>query len=387
MKRKIALIGVIVSIAFSSILATNVSAQDMKNIEKEDGNIGQEYIKNNVEKVLTLDDAIKYAIENSMEIKNSDLEIRVKELQRREARSNERKYADASISLGTVEGFQLDANMLSKSAEFALEEEKIRAEYTKENLKYNVTNAYYACIKAIEAEKIAESTLENLARNLEIVEKKYDLGVVSKSDFLMAEIGVNEGKANLENAKVQKQAAIRALNMLLNFPLDTNLELISDFELKEFETDLEKDIEDSYKKRFDMIQMNNNYQLVKLDYETNAIVYPENTYNYKYKKNNLAKMENILNNIESSVELDIRGKYDAMINAKNQIKLAESNVEKAKEGVRLINISYDVDMSTTQEVRETTVQLHNAELAYLNAVYNYNLSILDYKKAINLGNV
>lgn len=336
-------------------------------------------------KSLSLEEAIEEGIKNSVRIKISDLDIEVKKTELQEARGLERQYEEAGISLGTVEGFQLEANMLSKSAKFALEEERLKKEYIKEDIKHNVMLAYYGALQATDYVDITKNSLKNIQRNKDIIDKKFELGLVSKSDVLMTEIALNEANINMEKAKEDMQKALRALNMVLNYPLDTELELTSDFKQETFAADLDEDIEKAYKTRFDMIQIQHNYELVELDFITTAYRYTPNTYKYRYKNCNLLKMKNILKNSKQNVEFDIRNKYDAINSAYRQIKLAEANVEKAEEGLRIVEQTYDVGMATVQDIKETIIHLYGAELALSGAISNYNLAILEYNKAVQLG--
>ncbi|MCT4545212.1 MAG: hypothetical protein N4A63_16900 [Vallitalea sp.] len=43
-------------------------------------------------------------------------------------------------------------------------------------------------------------------------------------------------------------------------------------------------MEKAYRDRFDMININHDYKLIKLNFETNAIEYPKNTYVHKTKE-------------------------------------------------------------------------------------------------------
>ena len=345
-------------------------------------NISTEGIKS-----LSLEKAIEEGIKNSSQLKINDLEIEAKKVELSEARYQEKKYKKSDFSIGTVEGFQLDANMLSKKAEFALEEEKLKKDYIIEDIKYNVTRAYYGVLQSEDYLKVTNSNLENIQRNRDIIKKKFDLGTVSKSDLLMADIALNEGKTNAEKAKEDLERTTRALNMVLNYPLDTKLKLTSNFKEETFTANLDEDIEKSYTSRFDMIQLQHNYELVKLDFKTNAIVYTPNTFKYKYKETSVAKMEKLLHDSKINIEFDIKEKYDTIKSAEKQIELSKANVEKAKEGLRLRELSYNVGMGTMLEVKEAIVQLYNAELAVSKAISTYNLAVLEYNKAINLGTI
>lgn len=358
-------------------------------------------------KSLSLEEAIEEGIKNSIQLKINDLDIGVKKMELSQARQTEREYEDfmtfldtmesgmasqierelreTGVPLGTVEGFQLEANMLSKSAKFALEEEELKKEYIKKDIEYNVTFVYYGVLQAIDYVGITKNSLENIQKNKDIIDKKFELGLVSKSDVLMTEIALNEANINMEKAKEDMQKALRALNMILNYPLDTELELTSDFKQETFVSDLSEDIEKAYETRFDMIQIQHNYELVELDFITTAYRYTPNTYKYKYKNSNLLKMEDILKSSKQNIEFDIRNKYDAINSAYRQIKLAEANVAKAEEGLRIVEQTYDVGMATIQDVKETITHLYGAELALSGAISNYNLAILEYNKAVQLG--
>ncbi len=339
---------------------------------------------------LSLDQAVEIGINNSTDIKTTDLDIEIKEIELDKAKHNEKRYENAKdygFSLGTVEGFQLDSNMLSKSAEYALEEEKIKKDYKVEDIKYNVTRAYYGAIQSRDSLNVTNHNLKNIQRNRDEVNNKLELGIASKSDLLMADIDLDEAKSNVEKAKTDFQKALRNLNMMLNYPLDTEFELTSNFKEEDFDTDLDIDLEKAYKQRFDMINMNHNYEIVKLDFETNSIKYPENTYTYKTKERNVAKIEVLLSDNKENVEFDIKGKYDDVINGKKQIDLAKANVERSKEGLRLSELSYSSGMCTTLDVKQSTNQLYNVQLGLSSAISSYNLAILDYKKAITIGEI
>ncbi|MCT4507686.1 MAG: TolC family protein [Tepidibacter sp.] len=341
----------------------------------------------NKTKKLSLEQAINEAIKNSTELKVSDLEIEIKEIEFDKAKRSEKKHENSDVSLGTVQSFQLDSNMYSKSAQNALDEEKIKKDYKIEDLKYKTTQAYYGALQAKDYYDVTNNNLTNTQKSRDNVKKKHDLGVASKSDLYMADIALNEAKSNLEKAKTDLQSAYRALNMILNYNLDTKIELTSKFDEKNFKVDLEKDILTAYEKRFDMIQMNNQYEIVKLDFESNSIKYPSNTYVYKTKERNVAKVENLMLNSKQMVEFDIKLKYDKVNNSKRQIELAKSQVDKANEVFRLKKLSYDAGMSTLLEVQEAANQSYSANIALSKAISDYNLSIIDYDKAVNIGNV
>lgn len=346
---------------------------------------GDEIVSEDIKTTLSLEEAVEEAIKRSQELVINELDIDVKKTEISEANFKERKYKRSDFSLGTVEGFALDESMLSTQAKYAYEEEKLKTKYIKENIKYNVTNAYYGVLQTREYLKVTESTLENIKKNNDMVNKRFELGMASKSDVLMSDIGLNEGYVNIEKAREDVEKASRALNMLLNYPLDSKLELTSSFEEQKFERNIEEDLETAYKERFDVIQLDNNYNLLKLDFDVTKKVYTPNTFVYKYKNSSLAKVENLLADSKRNIEFDIRSKYDEIKSAEKQIQLAKTNIKKAEEGLRLRELAYNAGTGIMLEVKESITQLYNTRLALSNAIANYNLKILEYNKAVNIG--
>jgi outer membrane protein len=354
----------------------------------EDTKVEEEQVEEEkLEMDLSLERAVELAIENSQELEINKLDIEVKEIEKKEARYREKKYDDIPFSLGTVEGFALDENMLSTQAENALEEEILKTDYIKEDIKHRVTNAYYGVLQAKQNLEAVDSNVEDIKRNYNIIQKKVDLGVAAKSEAIMSEVSLNEAYTNREDAKEKLEMARRGFNMVIDYPLDAQVKLTTNFKQEEFDANLEEDIELAYEKRFDIIQLQNSYDLVKLDFKTNKKKYTPNTFVYKYKERSVARVENLLDNIKKNIEFDIRNKYDAIESAKKQIQIANTNIAKAEEGLRLRELAYNAGTGIQLEVKEAQTQLFNANLALSNAISNYNLKILEYNKAVNIGNI
>ncbi|WXR62312.1 TolC family protein [Peptostreptococcaceae bacterium AGR-M142] len=372
----------VVSILLTNLFFVNVFANEENNSEVLD---------------LSIEKAIEDGIKNSDLIEIQKYAIEVEEVKRRQAISQERKYDDAvdmandfGIRLeleGSDEGIYLSNNMLSEQAEVSLEREKLKNEYNIEDLKMNITKAYYMSLIASKNLDIAKNNLENTKRNEEIVNKKYELGVASKSDLLFAQIEVDEAKANLETAKTNKEKAFRSLNMVLDYDLDTQLNLTSEFQKVENERDLENDLKKSYETRLDYVDSKNTAELARKDLETLDDRYGENTYKYRIAQGNTLRAEKAFDAKEKGVEFDVKNKFDAIDSEYRKIELAKSTVEKAKEALRLKELSYEAGMGTLLQVKEARNSLYKAELNLSNSILNYNIAILDYKKAVTIGNI
>ena len=117
-------------------------ADQATDTEQESQAVEEVVEKENLKMSLSLEEAIEIAIENSQEIELNLLDIEVKKVEETEARYREKKYDRLPFSLGTVEGFLLDENMMSTQANYALEEEMLKTDYIKKDLEFRVTNSY-----------------------------------------------------------------------------------------------------------------------------------------------------------------------------------------------------------------------------------------------------
>lgn len=339
---------------------------------------------------LSLEKAIEDALKNSSAIELADLELENKTVELSQAKRTESKYSDRDSATymylsGTVEGFQLDKKVSSTAAAYALEEEKIRREKSIEDIKYNTTRAYYGVMSAKGALDAATDNLDNTKRSLEIVKKKYELGVVSKSDLIIAQLSLDEAVSTMENAQNTYHNAVMGLNLVMNYPLQTELVLTSPYSMAKFAANVEEDIKAAFEKRLDVRSAQHGAQLAQLDFEANKIVYTPNTYVYRVKELALKKAQKALASMKLSVEYGIRGKFNDISTNLRNIDLKKAKLEKAKEQLRLTELSYDAGYKTILDVRQARNILYYAQIDYDGEIAAYSLSVLDYNKAVNIG--
>ncbi|AHM55665.1 hypothetical protein EAL2_c03620 [Peptoclostridium acidaminophilum DSM 3953] len=339
---------------------------------------------------LSLEKAIEDALKNSSAVEIADLELETKTVELSQAKRSESRYSDRDSATymylsGTVEGFQLDKKVSSTAATYALEEEKIKREKSIEDIKYNATRAYYGVMSAKGALDAATDNLDNTKRSLEIVSKKYELGVVSKSDLIIAQLSLDEAVSTMENAQNAYQNAVMGLNLVMSYPLQTELVLTSPYSMATFSANVEEDIKAAFEKRLDVKSAQHGAQLAQLDFEANKIVYTPNTYVYRVKELALKKAQKALDSMKLSVEFGIRGKYNDISTNLRNIDLKKAKLEKAKEQLRLTELSYDAGYKTILDVRQARNILYYAQIDYDGEIAAYSLSVLDYNKAVSIG--
>lgn len=373
-----------------TLLISNISyAKEI--IEEE---VIKEENKIEVQKTLTLQEAIDFGIENSQELIINDLNIESTKVQGAEARSRERKFNRIPSGFQAEYGssdratvFILEDEVASQGAKYDRIEAELKEESIKSSLENNITNAYYSVLLTEDLLANAEETLKNVKQNRDIVAKKLEVGTESRSNLYFEDIALNNALVEVDKAKDSNKKANRGLNMLLDYPLETKLVLTSSYEENENDINLESDLEYAYENRYDFITMSNTLDLVNLNFNAVKRSYTPNTYKYKGAEIDLNKVKVGYNNFKQNIEYDIRSNYDAILSAKKEISLMESNVQKAKEGLRLAKLSYDLETGTSLDVNQATSGLNQAKAGLSNAIANYNTSLLNYKKSVYIGNL
>lgn len=90
---------------------------------------------------------------------------------------------------------------------------KLQERGSRANIIFNVYSSYYQFLKDSELLEIANKDFSLSEKQLELVEEQYNLGAVSKTDFLKASVRFGTAKSNLLSRKLNKD---NSFNKLLN---------------------------------------------------------------------------------------------------------------------------------------------------------------------------
>ena len=90
--------------------------------------------------------------------------------------------------------------------------------------------------------------------------------------------------------------------------------------------------------------------------------------------------------LNDATQLEIESKYRTINQEYENIRLGLKNMESAREGVRIAELSYNEGMITILELNSSYNELTRAKVNYLQALYNYNIAIAELEKitGINL---
>ena len=195
---------------------------------------------------LSVDECVRIALENKAAVKRAEQDTKIAQLNRVSAigmllptvrASNsfsETTYGNSSLSTSENYGAGISLNQnLFNSGNNARNVRQSNNNYliAKENERQsksriisNVYTYYYQFLKNKELFTIAEKNLELSSRQLELVERRYNLGSVSKTDYLKASVQYGTARSTLLSRKLNRDNSEQTLKNSMGL-LEQDIEL------------------------------------------------------------------------------------------------------------------------------------------------------------------
>lgn len=194
---------------------------------------------------LSVDECVRIALENKSGVKRAEQDTKIAQLNRVSAigmllptlrASNsfsETTYGNSSLSTERYgSGISLSQNLFNSgnnarnvkqsNNNYFIAKENERQ--SKSRIISNVYTYYYQFLKNKELFTIAEKNLELSSRQLELVERRYNLGSVSKTDYLKASVQYGTAKSTLLSRRLNRDNSEQTLKNGMGI-LEKNIEL------------------------------------------------------------------------------------------------------------------------------------------------------------------
>ncbi|MGM0437389.1 MAG: TolC family protein, partial [Bacillota bacterium] len=290
---------------------------------------------------------------------------------------------------------------------------EVQNEQKKAEILNKIINSYYNLLMAKERVNIEKQSLLLVKEHKNIAESSYDSGVALKTDVLQAEIELSKAENRLKNAKNQYELAKKSfknqigINKTQEITIKDNLEFIPEInldkeklykkalaekpELKmmELNQDLTKtNLKMEEKSNYPQIMLMGNYswQGSELDFENGSgnIVLSASMTLFDSGKSNIKekKIEKELENIEDSrkdlkdmIELDIEQQLLKIEEQKDNIKLQEMNLNKAKESLNIEEKRFKEGMGRTVDVIQAQTTLKQIKMSKMQAENEYETAL------------
>ena len=249
-----------------------------------------------------------------------------------------------------------------------------------------VIQDYFQLAGQKEGVRISKDNMEIQKQLYDVAKKKYALGVASKLDVLKAETGFAQAKSDYEKAETGYIVACMNFNISYGFPLMQSVILTDSLEeAKKSDVTLSEAIKRALENRNEIAFAEFYKTSAALNFTQVKSGVGKGASSYITAESNVFSAENDAKLAPLQIEMDIRAKYFDMLQKKGALEASALAKNNGTEAYRLAKLQYDAGIISITEVQLAQVASYTAQLAYVESLLSYNLSILDYEQAMTSG--
>lgn len=362
---------------------------------------------------LSLDECIQRAFKNNPGYNAAEYQVRESQTQTKEAKST--WYPTVNINMDARKYPSEESGMPSESynaginarytifdgfgrknkvdaAQSLYQAEEQRFQYTRDDLMYQVSKAYYRLWQAIEMVKVAEKFLDRARLYLEYAQTQFSAGIATRSDILKAQVEVSNARLTLAKVRNEKETAAGSLNVLMG---NTAYEKISIEDAPKqipFESTSETEIMNHYADRLTALALQNRPDLKMVEQQIQAqeanlgvarsgylptLSMETNYYSYGTSVSNMEISSSSFVGLNLSVPIFSGFKQTSKVERESlTLRRLKQELQQAHD---LIGEEVWKAYLTVNEARE---RIDNTELLYENAEENLRIAEGEYQEGI-----
>lgn len=350
---------------------------------------------------LSIEDAIKLAVENDRGMWKIDDAIKQMQQMRKDGRDS-KEIAEDMMSKSLSEDLTLEESVLRSdyvSALLAKNGYYIKTADTQEKLlkknkevltvgiEIGTKSLYYNVLIAEKTIEINKAKLASANEQLRVINLKFNTGSATKAEVLSGEMAVQQAQTDLDSANDDLNMA--KLNLLngLNLPFDAEVILTSK-DLNYVPTqqlNLDAAIEKAKTDRPEIIKAENALEVQKIETHVYTAYYTSNLRQHKAAVEELKDAELNVPQAYKDVELDVRTSYLNLVKAERSLVNMDKTVELAKEAARINKLLYANGMAAAADVISADANLAQAEIGRYQVLVAYNLSKIMFDNSNLIG--
>lgn len=293
---------------------------------------------------------------------------------------------------------------------------------TRQQIRYQVTQAYYMILACQNMQQAKADAVVQLKEHLHNVQLQLAVGSVAKTDVLRSEVALADAQQSLVTAENNTKVAIASFNKIVGRPIQDATEIAADMSCAPETYQLDECVEYALQHHSNRIasqkmvdQANEGVQIAKagkrmnVSFDTSYATYDTKVDEFDTKqwmvgvtasmnifdgnvtsaqvnsaKAKLEQVKHQANDTETTVEFDVQQAYLNMKKAESNIDTNKVAVDKANEDFKLASARYSVNLGTNLDVVDAQVALTTAKTAYINSLYDYNVSKAALERAMGL---
>lgn len=271
---------------------------------------------------------------------------------------------------------QYGYNVLKKNREAALE-----------GLKLGVEQIYNGIILSNNGIKLQEEIVTVSDEQLKNAEDKYNKGLMSKNDYIMAKLKDRQDKLKLNLQKRSLQNLIYSLNKMVGIDLKTTYDKINENieELPMPNIDIDGAVKEALNNRVELYSLKEDSKNINKELFFTQAYYSSGDPEYdSLAIKNETNKENIANT-EEDIRYELEDASDAIEQNYNNVKKAKSELESANESYKLVKEKYDQGLIPKDILDASHIQVTASGLKLMSAVSTYNMSVKKFEAATGAG--
>lgn len=288
---------------------------------------------------------------------------------------------------------------------------------TKQQLTYDVKQAYYQLWLALQKLTVAQASYDNMEKHFHVVEKKYQEGMVPRLDLLQAE--VNWRKLKPDVIAAQNEVALDRSNLaiLIGEPDGRTVAIETDSLIRmtpqPIGVTMETALETAYRDRPELRQINNNIHLAQAGVAiARSDYYPKLALSGEYKDDQndlnpgwnetwyltldlsgtifngfatrakvaaaqigIQKQLSGAKQLKDEIWLKLEQIYQSLDESVEAVKVNQANRDLATESLRLTQIKLDEGLATNTDLLDAQLNVDEAMNGYFQGVCNYLIAL------------
>ena len=307
---------------------------------------------------LPLSEAVKIALENGNEMKKAQYELQQSELNYKKTK------ADLLLAPSVLSELSNQTALLVAQRNY---------EITRSNQIQIVEEAYYNILKLQRSLVLAQENINRSQKQLNNVKAKYSLGMVAQIDVISAEYELSKAQSDRLNVENNLQIAKMKFNQLLGKDLNNPVELASELVFNPSNIDLKESVDYALKNRLEIKKAEDEVILKTKEVQVNTNDYTP-IINQQLSQIGLQIALVNLENIKNNIQVELKQNYEALKSAERAVPLQEKSLTRANEYLKIAEARYDAGVITSIELIDARNEAYQAENAYLQAVFDYNVA-------------
>lgn len=333
-----------------------------------------------LEQELTIDKAVKQALETNSSLRSFRIDLISSDLN---ARLVNAKVKDVSADFIDNIDAATAKYVNTAKADSTKKVNQLSLRTVENNVKLGAQKAYYDLLNAQNDLELKKQSLKRAETQLKVAQSAFKVGTRAKTDVLQAEAGLARAQAQLALSESNVEVYRMQLNQFIGVDINTKWTLkTDDHEMKAEQASLDKAIETALKQRPEIVQREEEIKIAEINVEIIRKYLSIATYRGEMALNTIQQSKLALEDEKRAINVEVAQAYYNLEATKTSIAAYLKAKEAATENYRLTNLRFENGLATALEVITAEEDLSTQENQFLQALHNYNLAAIKFDNAL-----